>query len=130
MIEMELTRVIIRENGDDQYVFLRERAGKRSFPIVIGRTEGREIWNLVNEAKTPRPMTHELLRNTIEALGAGIERIVVNDLDKGTFYARVVLSRNGETIELDARPSDALALATRVRAPIFAAEHVVELATS
>ena len=130
MIEMELCRVIIRENGDDQYVFLREREGKRSFPIVIGRSEGREIWNLVNETKTPRPMTHELLRNTIEALGATIERIVVNDLDKGTFYARVVLSRNGETLELDARPSDALALATRVRAPIFVAEHVVEIATN
>jgi bifunctional DNase/RNase len=130
MIEMELTRVIIRENGDDQYVFLRERTGKRSFPIVIGRFEGREIWQLVNDAKTPRPMTHELLRNAIEALGASIERVVVNDLDKGTFYARVVLSRNGETIELDARPSDALALATRVRAPIFCAEHVVDIAAN
>lgn len=130
MIEMELIRVIIRENGDDQYVFLRERGGKRSFPIVIGRSEGREIWNLVNEAKTPRPMTHELLRNAIEALGASVERVVVNDLDKGTFFARVVLSRSGETIELDARPSDALALATRVRAPIFCAEHVVDIAAN
>ncbi len=130
MIEMLLCRVILRENGDDQYVFLREKGGKRSFPIVIGRAEGREIWNLVSKSKTHRPMTHELLRNAVDALGATVERVVVNDLDKGTFFARVVLSRNGETIELDARPSDALALATRTKAPIYASEHVIDLATN
>lgn len=131
MIEMELCKVILRENGDDQYVFLRERAGKqRSFPIVIGRAEAREIWNLVTNFEPPRPMTHQLLRDSIHALGGSVERIVVNDLEKGTYFARVILSRNGETLELDARPSDALALATRAKAPIFASEHVVDRATS
>jgi len=130
MIEMEMCRVIVRENGDDQFVFLRERVGKRSFPIVIGRSEGRELWNLVSDTKTPRPLTHELLRNAIAALGASVERVVVNDLDNGTFFARLVLSRNGETIELDARPSDALAIAVRAHAPIYAADHVVENASN
>lgn len=130
MIEMELSRVILRDNGDDQYVFLRERQGTRSFPIVIGRAEAREIWSLVTRFEPPRPMTHQLLRDAINALGGTVERVVVNDLEKGTYFARVVLSRNGETVELDARPSDALALATRVHAPIFASEHVVDRATT
>lgn len=129
MIEMDLSKVVLRDNGDDQYVFLRERGGKRSFPIVIGPPEAREIYRLARDAKTPRPMTHELLRNAIEALGGAVERIVVNDLQQGTFYARIVISRNGETIELDARPSDAIALATRMQTPIFAAEHVIEMAS-
>ncbi|HKE01519.1 MAG TPA: bifunctional nuclease family protein [Planctomycetota bacterium] len=130
MIEMDLAKIMLRDNGDDQYVFLRERTGKRSFPIVIGPPEAREIYRLVSDMKTPRPMTHELLRNAIEAMGGTLERVVVNDLDKGTFFARIVVSRNGEPIELDARPSDAIALATRARIPIFAAEHVVDLASS
>lgn len=130
MIEMLLSRVILRDNGDDQYVFLHERTGKRSFPIMIGRTEAREIWNLVTNFEPPRPMTHQLLRDAIGALGGSVERIVVNDLQNGTYFARIILTRNGETVELDARPSDALALATRVQAPIFAAEHVIERATS
>ncbi|MBI3820206.1 MAG: bifunctional nuclease family protein [Planctomycetes bacterium] len=131
MIEMELCKVIYRENGDDQFVFLREKAGKqRSFPIVIGRAEVREIWNLITKFEPPRPLTHQLLKDAIQALGATVERIVVNNLEKGTYYARIILSRNGETIELDARPSDALALATRLNAPIFASEHVVDRATS
>ena len=129
MIEMDVSKVVLRDNGDDQYVFLRERGGKRSFPIVIGPPEAREIYRLVSDMKTPRPMTHELLRNAIEALGGTLERIVVNDLDKGTFFARIVISRSGEPIELDARPSDAIAIATRARIPIFAAEHVVDLAS-
>ncbi|MFN0206775.1 MAG: bifunctional nuclease family protein [Planctomycetota bacterium] len=127
---MSLSRVILRENGDDQYVFLREREGKRAFPIMIGRTEAREIWNLVTNFEAPRPMTHQLMRDAIYALGGSVERIVVNDLQNGTYFARIIISRNGETVELDARPSDALALATRVSAPIFAAEHVVDRATS
>jgi uncharacterized protein len=130
MIEMDLSKIVLRDNGDDQYVFLQEREGKRAFPIVIGPPEAREIYRIVSEMKTPRPMTHELLRNAIEALGGTVERIVVNDLDKGTFFARIVISRNGEPIELDARPSDAIALATRTKVPIFAAEHVIEQAAS
>lgn len=125
MIEMELSKIIIRETSDHQYIFLREKGGERTFPIVIGYFEAAEINRQVKQMATPRPMTHELLGNAIESLGGRLERVVVNELKNNTFYAKLVVKRSSETIEIDARPSDAIALATRSKVPIFVDESVI-----
>lgn len=126
LVEMELYRVMISETGEEQVIVLKEKGGERSFPIVIGLFEAAAIDRRIKSIKTPRPMTHDLLENVISGLSAKLDRIVVTDLRDSTFYARLVLSRNGDTAEVDSRPSDAIALATQMRAPIFVAEEVLE----
>ena len=125
-IEMELSRIIINETSDQQIIVLKERHGPRSFPIVIGIVEIFAIDRRLKDIKPPRPMTHDLLDGVIKSLGATIEKIVINDLRNHTFYAKIYLSINGGTIEIDSRPSDAIALGTASNTPIYAAEHVLE----
>ena len=128
MIEMQLARIVIRETSDQQSVHLREKDGERQFPIVIGMFEAWAIDRRVRDRKTPRPMTHDLMASLIQLLGAKLERVVVSDLKNNTFYAKLLLSRAGsaEPIEVDARPSDAIALAVHLDAPIFVEERVLE----
>ncbi|KPL23711.1 MAG: hypothetical protein AMJ75_05555 [Phycisphaerae bacterium SM1_79] len=125
-IEMELSRIIINETSDQQIIVLKERHGHRSFPIVIGIVEIFAIDRRLKGIEPPRPMTHDLLDGVIEGLGAKIEKIVINDLRNHTFYAKIYLSMNGRTIEIDSRPSDAIALGTASNTPIYVAEHVLE----
>jgi len=125
-IEMELSRIIINETSDQQIIVLKERHGDRSFPIVIGIVEVFAIDRRLKGIKPPRPMTHDLLSGVIESLGAKIEKIVINDLRNHTFYAKIYLSMNGRTVEVDSRPSDAIALGTASNTPIFVAEHVLD----
>lgn len=125
-IEVELSRTIINEMSDQQIIVLKERYGQRSFPIVIGIVEIFAIDRRLKSIKPVRPMTHELLADVIESLGATIEKIVINDLRNHVFYARIYLSINGQIIEVDSRPSDAIALGVASEAPIFVAEHVFE----
>ncbi len=125
-IEVELSKIIINEASDQQVIVLKERYGQRSFPIVIGIVEIFAIDRRLKGITPPRPMTHDLLDTIIQSLGARIERIVVNDLRNHTFYARIVLSINGKIVEVDSRPSDAIALGAATNAPIFVAEHVFE----
>ena len=125
-IEVELSRTIINEMSDQQIIVLKERYGHRSFPIVIGIVEIFAIDRRLKSIKPARPMTHELLADVIESLGATIEKIVVNDLRNHVFYARIHLDLNGQTIEIDSRPSDAIALGVAAEAPIFVAEHVFD----
>jgi len=124
--EVELSRIIINETSDQQIIVLKERNGQRSFPIVIGIVEIFAIDRRLKGIKPPRPMTHDLLDNVIENLGADIEKIVINDLRNHTFYAKIYLSLNGRTVEIDSRPSDAIALGVASNAPIYVAEHVFE----
>jgi bifunctional DNase/RNase len=124
--EVELSRIIINETSDQQIIVLKERNGQRSFPIVIGIVEIFAIDRRLKGIKVPRPMTHDLLDNVIENLGANIERIVINDLRNHTFYAKIYLSLNGRTVEIDSRPSDAIALGVASNAPIYVAEHVFD----
>jgi hypothetical protein len=124
--EAELSRIIINEMSDQQIIVLKERYGHRSFPIVIGIVEIFAIDRRLKGIKPPRPMTHDLLANVIENLGARIEKIVINDLRHHTFFAKIHLSMNGRTIEVDSRPSDAIALGAASNAPIYVAEHVFE----
>ncbi len=124
--EAELSRIIINETSDQQIIVLKERRGQRSFPIVIGIVEIFAIDRRLKGIKPPRPMTHDLLDSVIENLGAKIEKIVINDLRNHTFYAKIYLSLNGRTVEIDSRPSDAIALGAASSAPIYVAEHVFE----
>ncbi len=124
--EAELSRIIINETSDQQIIVLKERHGQRSFNIVIGIVEIFAIDRCLKGIKAPRPMTHDLLDSVIENLGAKIEKIVINDLRNHTFYAKIYLSLNGRTVEVDSRPSDAIALGAASNAPIYVAEHVFE----
>ncbi len=125
-IEVELSKIIINEASDQQVIVLKERYGQRSFPIVIGIVEIFAIDRRLKGITPPRPMTHDLLDRVIQTLGAKIERIIVNDLRNHTFYARIVLSMNGKIVEVDSRPSDAIALGAATNAPIFVSEQVFE----
>ena len=126
-LEAELSRIIIDEQSDQQVIVIRERNGTRSFPIVIGIVEILAIDRRLKGITPPRPMTHDLLGDVIEGLGAKIERIVINDLRHHTFYARIHLSLNGKSVEIDSRPSDAIALGAARQVPIYVAKHVFEL---
>ena len=126
MHECELTRIVLRDTTEESFIYLREKEGQRRlFPIVIGRWEARAIDRSVRSLSPPRPMTHDLLATIVEATGALLERIEITDLKDGTFFASLHLKRDGETVKVDARPSDAIALAVRTRSPIFVAEDVL-----
>lgn len=126
MVRMELSRIIIQETTDHQIIVLREEEGGRTFPILIGIYEAMAIDRRVKGIKAPRPLTHDLLNNLVEALGGTLKRIVVNDLQDNTFFARIVVERDGQEIEIDARPSDAVALAALQDTPIYVEESVLD----
>ncbi len=125
-VEVELSRIVINETSDQQIIVLKERYGPRSFPIVIGIYEVFAIDRRLKGLKPPRPMTHDLMDSIIRGLNASIEKIVINDLRNHTFYATIYLNLNGKTIEIDSRPSDAIAMGVVSKTPIFVAEHVFE----
>jgi uncharacterized protein len=125
-VQVELKRIIITETSDQQVIFLKEVEGQRRFPIVIGSTEALAIDRRLKGMPTPRPQTHELLSDVIEKLGGKLERIVINDLQDHTFFARLVIRQAGKTVEIDSRPSDAIALGVANSVPIFVAEHVLD----
>ena len=125
---MELCRVIISEINDQQAIYLREVGGTRKFPILIGVFEAQIINRRLTEERPFRPLTHDLLRNVIEALGGAAEEVVITDMREHTYYA-VLRIRVGETLhEIDCRPSDAVALAIHYSPPlkIFVLENVLE----
>jgi bifunctional DNase/RNase len=126
-VEVELSRIIINETSDQQVIVLKERNGPRAFPIVIGIVEIFAIDRRLKGIQPPRPMTHDLLANVIDGLGARIERIVIDDLRNHTFYAKIHLGIDGRSVQIDSRPSDAIALCAALDAPIFVAEHVFDL---
>ncbi len=126
MIQMELSKIMISETNDHQIIILKEKDGQRSFPIVIGLHEAWAIDRAVKEIPTPRPLTHDLLYNVITGLSAGLSQIIINDLKNNTFYAKLILQRNGESVEIDSRPSDAIALAMQKNTPIFVEEKVLD----
>ncbi len=128
-MEAELSRIIINEMSDQQVIVLKERHGDRSFPIVIGIVEIFAIDRRLKGIKPARPMTHDLLASVIENLGAKIEKIVISDLRHHVFYATIHLSLDGRTIEIDSRPSDAIALGVASDAPIYVEDHVFEQAS-
>jgi bifunctional DNase/RNase len=124
-VRVELSRILIREMADLQVIELTEVGGTRSFPIVIGLTEACAIERRLKGCEVPRPQTHDLLANIIDLLGAKVARIEIPDLKDGTFFAKITLVHAGREIEVDARPSDAIALGVAQRAPILVAERVI-----
>jgi bifunctional DNase/RNase len=122
---MELAKIIITETGDQQVIVLREREGERAFPIVIGINEAFAIDRRLKGIKAARPMTHDLLASAIEHLGGALEKIVISDLRDHTFYAKLIIRQNGKLIEVDSRPSDAIALGVASDTPIYVEEHVL-----
>ena len=129
VIHMELSRIIISETNDEQVIVLKEVEGERAFPIVIGIWEAVAIDRNIKGKKTPRPMTHDLIENVISGLDCTLDRVLVTELKERTFYARLVLRRNGKSVEVDSRPSDAIALAVQMKAPIYVDESVLDEVT-
>ena len=126
MQQMQIYGVSFDMVGKQPIVLLKTVDGNRFLPIWIGHPEAAAILMKLQGASTPRPMTHDLLSDVLEQLDAKCERVSVTELRDNTFYASITVSVNGSEVEIDSRPSDALALAVRVSAPIFAAEDVIE----
>jgi bifunctional DNase/RNase len=129
-IEMNIKGLMIDPITNMPIIILRDQEGQRILPIWVGVFEANAIALQIENVQTPRPMTHDLLKNIIDDLSAQVERIVVTELRENTFYALIHLRRNGHSIEVDARPSDAIALALRTRSPIFVEEAVIQNARS
>jgi len=122
---MELKRIVINEVHDQQVVMLREVDGDRSFPIVIGIFEATSIDRRVKGIHSPRPLTHDLLANVVDQLGCELQDIYISDLREHTYFAKLRIRKDGELVEVDCRPSDAIALAVTARVPIYVAEEVL-----
>jgi bifunctional DNase/RNase len=122
---MELKRIIISEIHEQQVITLKEVDGDRSFPIVIGIFEATSIDRRVRGIPNPRPLTHDLVANTVETLGGELQDVYINDLREHTYYAKLRVRQEGELIEIDCRPSDAIALAVTAKVPIYVAEDVL-----
>ncbi len=130
LIPVELSKIIIDEKRQDQIVVLKEKGGRRQFPIVIGFVEASSIKMKLAGIKTPRPLTHDLLMSVIEGLGAKMERLIIDALANNTFYAKLALrAADGTERLIDSRPSDGLALVVRAKVPIFVEETVLNQAT-
>ncbi|WP_460166907.1 bifunctional nuclease family protein [Thermostilla marina] len=130
-VQMELSRVIISDLSDEQYIYLKEVDGDRAFPIVIGLYEATSIHRKVTGQAVLRPLPHDLVLSAIRALGGEPHDVLINELKDHTYHARLRIKQNGELIELDSRPSDAIAVAVRCEPPlpIFVAEEVLAEAT-
>jgi bifunctional DNase/RNase len=126
---MQLARIIISEISDNQVIYLQEVGGQRQFPILIGIFEATSIDRRVKEDyNPPRPLTHDLIVSIAEQLGAEFDSVSINELREHTYFAKLRLKRDGEIVEIDARPSDAIAIAVTFspHLPIYVSEEVLE----
>jgi bifunctional DNase/RNase len=130
LLEMKVKGLALDPLSNMPMIILRDEEEKRSLPIWVGLFEANAIALELEKISTPRPMTHDLIKNILESLDARVLKIVVNDLRDNTFYALIYLELGGAEITVDSRPSDAIALALRVGAPIFVDEEVVQKAKS
>jgi len=126
-VPMELSRIIISEINEQQVIYLKEINGDRSFPILIGIFEATSIDRRVKGFQSPRPLTHDLILSVVESLGAEFQDVVISELKEHTYFARLRVRHEGELIEIDARPSDAIAVAVTCEPtlPIFVNEEVL-----
>ena len=125
-VHMELKRIIISEIHEQQMILLREVEGDRNFSIMIGIFEATSIDRRVKRLPSPRPLTHDLVTNVVENLGGELRDIYISELRDHTYYAKLRIRQNGELIEVDSRPSDAIALAVTANVPIYVAEDVLD----
>jgi len=131
-IEMQLARIIISEINENQVVFLKEVDGERQFPILIGIFEATSIDRRVKEISRPRPLTHDLIVGIVDSMGGELDSVVISALKDHTYFANLRIKRDGELIEIDSRPSDAIAIAVTCdpMLPIYVEEAVLEEAIS
>ena len=128
MIEMTIEGIRVSLMNYQRVVILKEKDASRYLPIWIGPAEADAIAVRLQDVSVARPLTHDLLRDVLDKLGAQVDSVIVNDLANDTFFARILLSVNGERLEIDSRPSDAIALAVRAQVPIYAEDAVLEKA--
>ena len=124
--EMSIKGLMVGPITNMPIVILRDKDGQKMLPIWVGIFEANAIALQIENIETPRPMTHDLLRNVIQDLKASVQKVVICDLQENTFYALIYLDVNSATVAIDARPSDAIALALRSRAPIFVEDTVID----
>ena len=127
-VQMQLSRIIISEINDQQWIYLKEVDGDRQFPIVIGIFEASSIDRRVKKLKPPRPLTHDLLVNVVEEMGGELDSVIINELKDHIYFAKLRIRRDGEILEIDSRPSDAIAVAVSCEPhlPIYVEEDVLE----
>jgi len=125
-IEMTIKGLMVDPITNSPIVILRDKEGQKVLPIWLGIFEANAIALQIENISTPRPMTHDLLRNVIQDLKASVQKVVVCDLQENRFYALIYLALDGDTVAIDARPSDAIALALRTRARIFVEDTVLD----
>lgn len=128
MIEVTIDSIRVSLMSQHRIVVLKEESGSRFLPIWIGPFEADAITLQLQGIDAPRPLTHDLLKTIIETLGGEVLHILISGLEKNTYFARIVLDVDGDKIEIDSRPSDAIALGVRVSAPIYVADEVMEQA--
>ncbi len=128
MLEMMIDSIRVSLMNYQRVVILKEKDSDRYLPIWIGPAEADAIAVKLQDISVPRPLTHDLLSSVIDTLGATINHILVSDLESDTFYAKIIINLNGKSVDIDSRPSDAIALAVRVKAPIYVEEIVLEKA--
>ncbi len=126
LVEMTIKGLMVDPITNMPIIILKDKEGDRVLPIWVGIFEANAIALQIENVSTPRPMTHDLLKNVIADLRGEVDRVVVSDLKENTFYAVIYLRVAGETVGIDARPSDAIALALRARAPIFVEDAVID----
>ncbi|MAI67038.1 MAG: hypothetical protein CMJ26_04080 [Phycisphaerae bacterium] len=126
LVQMELSRILIREIADAQFIELTELGGERTFPIVVGKPEAYAIDRRLRGIEPERPQTHELLASVIKDLGGTLVKIHIDDLANGTFFAKLFVQQGDSERAIDSRPSDAIALGVAMQVPIFVEEHVLE----
>ena len=126
-VRMLLHRIIISEINEQQVIYLKEAEGDRQFPILIGIFEATSIDRRVKDYPAPRPLTHDLLVNLADSLGGELDSVVIDELKEHTYYAKLRVKRDGELIEVDSRPSDAIAVAVtcQPQLPIYVSEEVL-----
>lgn len=125
-VHMELKRIIISEIHDQQVIMLKEVDGTRCFSIMIGIFEATSIDRRVKRLGSPRPLTHDLINNVIESMGGELREIYISELREHTYFAKLRIWQSGEMIDIDCRPSDAIALAVTASVPVYVAEEVLD----
>ena len=129
IVSVRVERVTLDTENNRFVVILKDDLHRRWLPIVVGPSEAQAIALQLENIQPPRPMTHDLLKNILESMHAGILRVIVNDLKDNTYFAEIDIKRNGDQSKIDARPSDAIAIALRTSAPIFVNEEVMQKAS-
>jgi bifunctional DNase/RNase len=126
LVEVRVNGLILEHKTQQNIVILREAEGEKILPIWIGPGEAQAIRRILSEEPFPRPLTHDLLHLIVEGLKAKVARVIIADLRENTFYATIIIQRDGEVLSIDARPSDSIAVALRARAPIFVNDQLLQ----